>query len=116
MGAPGPVYLTRVLTRIIRRGASGSRSPPKAFSKVLPPLCTAAFLRLLRRRIAMIVVDLVILYLARAKRGRSKEMMVEEGEQWNEPSLVPSLSNSRTEKLEISIGREQRVVEMKGVA
>lgn len=25
-------------------GASGSRSPPKAFSKVLPTLCTAAFL------------------------------------------------------------------------
>lgn len=57
------VYLTRVLTRIVRLVAAASRSrspsPRKAFSKVLPTLCTAAFLNgvLLRRRINAIIVD-----------------------------------------------------------
>lgn len=104
------VYLTRVLTRIVRlvAAASGSRSPSprKAFSKVLPTLCTAAFLNgvLLRRRINAIIVDRSFSGTwPGGKRGGENGEEDDGGEGGGGCEYVASLSNSRTGKLEISI-------------
>lgn len=104
------VYLTRVLTRIVRLVAAASRSrspsPRKAFSKVLPTLCTAAFLNgvLLRRRINAIIVDRSFsgTWPGRERGGENGEED-DGGEGGGGCEYVASLSNSRTGKLEISI-------------
>lgn len=104
------VYLTRVLTRIVRLVAAASRSrspsPRKAFSKVLPTLCTAAFLNgvLLRRRINAIIVDRSFSGTwPGGKRGGENGEEDDGGEGGGGCEYVASLSNSRTGKLEISI-------------
>lgn len=115
------VYLTRVLTRIVRlvAAASGSRSPSPPKSVFQSP-SNALHCGVFKRRFTAAQDQrdhrrpVIFWYLARGE-GRMAKKTTEEKEEGVANTLLPSRIRGRGSWKFLS-EREQRVVEMKGVA